>query len=46
VHSPLSCLSLPGFTLYQAFADGSTSTHQITMLIPESLREMHRKAAL
>jgi len=45
VHSPLTCLSLPDFTLYQAFADGTTSTHQITMLIPESLREMQRKAA-
>jgi serine/threonine protein phosphatase 1 len=45
VRSPLTCLSLPDFTLYQAFADGSTATHQITMLIPESLREMQRKAA-
>jgi calcineurin-like phosphoesterase family protein len=44
VRSPLTGLSLPDFTLYQAFADGSTSTHQITMLIPESLREMQRKA--
>ena len=45
VNSPLTCLSLPDFTLYQAFADGTTSTHQITMMIPESLREMQRKAA-
>lgn len=45
VHSPLTCLSLPDFTLYQTFADGSMETHQITMLIPESLREMQRKAA-
>jgi serine/threonine protein phosphatase 1 len=43
--SPLTCLSLPDFTLYQSFADGSTETHQITTLIPESLREMQRKAA-
>ncbi len=45
IYSPLSCLSLPDFTLYQAFADGHTATHHITMLIPESLREMQRKAA-
>ena len=45
LHSPLTCLSLPDFTLYQAFADGRTSMHQITMLIPESLRDMQRKAA-
>jgi serine/threonine protein phosphatase 1 len=43
-HSPLSCLSLPDFTLYQAFADGRTATHHITTLIPESLKEMQRKA--
>jgi len=44
-NSPLSCLSLPDFTLYQAFADGQTATHQITTLIPESLQQMKRKAA-
>lgn len=44
LQSPLSCLSLPDFTLYQTFADGRTATHQITMLIPESLKEMQRKA--
>jgi serine/threonine protein phosphatase 1 len=42
IHSPLSCLELPSFTLYQAFADGETETHQITTLIPESLRAMRR----
>ncbi len=42
VHSPLSCLELPSFTLYQAFADGHTATHHITMLIPEPLRAMQR----
>jgi serine/threonine protein phosphatase 1 len=42
IHSPLSCLELPSFCLYQAFADGHTATHQITMLIPESLRAMQR----
>jgi hypothetical protein len=45
LHSPLSCLSLPDFTLYQAFADGRTSTHHITTLIPESLKKMQRRAA-
>jgi serine/threonine protein phosphatase 1 len=44
LHSPLTCLSLPDFTLYQTFADGSTATHQITAFIPESLKEMQRKA--
>jgi serine/threonine protein phosphatase 1 len=42
IHSPLSCLELPGFTLYQAFADGHTATHHITTLIPETLRAMQR----
>ncbi|HEY8204211.1 MAG TPA: metallophosphoesterase family protein [Pyrinomonadaceae bacterium] len=46
IYSPLSCLSLPDFTLYQTFADGHTATHHITMLIPESLKEMQRKAAM
>ena len=45
LHSPLSCLSLPDFTLYQTFADGRTSTHHITSFIPETLKEMQRKAA-
>lgn len=45
-NSPLSCLSLPDFTLYQAFADGSTATHQITTFIPETLKKMQQKAAM
>jgi len=45
LHSPLSCLSLPDFTLYQTFADGQTATHRITTWIPETLKEMQRKAA-
>ena len=45
LQSPLSCLSLPDFTLYQAFADGQTSTHHITRFIPETLKEMQRQAA-
>lgn len=43
-NSPLSCISLPDFTLYQAFANGQTATHQITTLIPESLKKMQRAA--
>jgi len=43
-NSPLSCLSLPDFTLYQSFLNGDTATHQITTLIPESLKRMQREA--
>ena len=43
-HSPLTCLSLPDFTLYQAFADGHLETHQITNFIPEELRAMRKTA--
>jgi serine/threonine protein phosphatase 1 len=46
LQSPLSCLSLPDFTLYQTFADGDTATHHITTFIPETLKEMQRKAAI
>jgi serine/threonine protein phosphatase 1 len=45
LHSPLTCLSLPDFTLYQTFADGRTATHHITSFIPDSLKAMQRKAA-
>ncbi|HEV7472990.1 MAG TPA: metallophosphoesterase family protein [Pyrinomonadaceae bacterium] len=45
-HSPLSCLSLPDFTLYQTFADGREETHRITSFIPEPLKKMQRRAAL
>jgi serine/threonine protein phosphatase 1 len=44
--SPLSCLSLPDFNLYQSFADGREETYQITSFIPDTLREMQRKAGL
>ena len=44
--SPLSCLSLPDFSLYQTFVDGREETHQITSFIPETLREMQRRAGL
>jgi len=30
--------------LYQTFADGRTATHRITSFIPETLKEMQRKA--
>jgi len=43
IHSPLSCLELPTFALYQAFADGQTVTHHITTLIPDSLRAMQAR---
>ncbi len=43
-HSPLSCLQLPDFNLYQAFADGHTTTHHITAFIPDALRAMREKA--
>lgn len=46
VHSPLSCLELPTFNLYQAFADGHTATHHITTLIPDTLRAMQRAHAV
>jgi serine/threonine protein phosphatase 1 len=45
LQSPLTCLSLPDFTLYQTFADGRNETHHITSFIPETLKEMQRKAA-
>jgi len=44
--SPLSCLSLPDFSLYQTFADGREETYQITSFIPEALKQMQRKAGL
>src|SRR5258706_13254115 len=46
LQSPLTCLSLPDFTLYQTFADGETATHHITSFIPETLREMQRNSAV
>ncbi len=44
--SPLSCLSLPDFNLYQTFADGREETHQITSFIPEPLKAMQRNAGI
>ena len=45
LQSPLSCLSLPDFMLYQTFADGNSATHHITSFIPETLKEMQRKGS-
>jgi serine/threonine protein phosphatase 1 len=44
--SPLSCLSLPDFTLYQTFADGREETHHITSFIPETLKAMQKRAGI
>jgi serine/threonine protein phosphatase 1 len=44
--SPLSCLSLPDFNLYQTYADGREENHQITSFIPDALKEMQRRAGL
>lgn len=44
--SPLSCLSLPDFNLYQTYADGREETYQITSFIPDALKEMQRRAGL
>ncbi|HEX8492377.1 MAG TPA: metallophosphoesterase family protein [Pyrinomonadaceae bacterium] len=43
-NSPLSCLQLPDFILYQSFADGHTATHHITAFIPEELRAMKKQS--
>ena len=43
-HSPLSCLQLPDFQLYQSFADGHTATHHITAFISDTLRAIQKKA--
>jgi len=45
-HSPLSCLSLPDFNLYQTYADGREENFQITSFLPEALKEMQRKAGI
>lgn len=44
--SPLSCLSLPDFTLFQTFADGREETHHITSFIPETLKAMQKRAGI
>ena len=44
--SPLSCLSLPDFALYQTYADGREEVHHITSFIPETLRAMQQRAGI
>ena len=46
LQSPLSCLSLPDFALYQAFSDGREETHHITSFIPETVKAMQKKAGI
>ncbi|MFN2516915.1 MAG: metallophosphoesterase family protein [Pyrinomonadaceae bacterium] len=46
LQSPLSCLSLPDFSLYQTFSDGHEETHQITSFIPDKLKQMQKKAGI
>jgi serine/threonine protein phosphatase 1 len=46
LHSPLSCLSLPDFALYQTFSDGHEETHHLTSFIPDTLKAMQKKASL
>jgi serine/threonine protein phosphatase 1 len=45
-HSPLSCLSLPDFRLYQTYVDGREDTHQITSFIPDTIKQMQKKAGI
>ncbi len=44
--SPLSCLSLPDFHLYQTFADGREESYQITSFMPDKLKDMQKRAEL
>ena len=44
--SPLSCLRLPEFVLYQTFADGRSATHHITNFIPEPFRAFRKDSIL
>ncbi|MGH9943148.1 MAG: metallophosphoesterase [Pyrinomonadaceae bacterium] len=44
--SPLSCLQLPEFMLYQAWPDGRTATHHLTTFLPESVRAMQKRVGL
>ncbi|MEJ7616027.1 MAG: metallophosphoesterase [Pyrinomonadaceae bacterium] len=43
--APLSCLSLPDFTLFQSFPAGNVVIRHITAFLPEPLRAMKRAAA-
>ena len=43
--SPLTCLQLPEFNLYQTFADGHTAFHHISHFLPEPLRAFRHNGA-
>ena len=43
--SPLTCLQLPEFDLYQTFADGHTARFHMTNFIPEPFRAFQRNGA-
>jgi serine/threonine protein phosphatase 1 len=43
--SPLTCLRLPEFDIYQTFADGRSATHHMTAFIPEPFRAFQQRAA-
>ena len=43
--SPLTCLQLPEFNLYQTFADGHTANFHMTTFIPEPFRAFQRNGA-
>lgn len=43
--SPLSCLQLPDFVLYQTYADGRTAQHRINTFIPEAFRAFRKEAS-
>lgn len=44
--APLSCLSLPDFTLYQSFPNGQTSVRHLTAFLPEPMRALRRSAEI
>ncbi|HZI20122.1 MAG TPA: metallophosphoesterase [Pyrinomonadaceae bacterium] len=43
--SPLTCLQLPEFNVYQSFADGRSATYHMTALLPESFRAFQQRDA-
>jgi serine/threonine protein phosphatase 1 len=42
-NSPLSCLSLPDFTLYQTFENNERALHPISAFIPKALRTLRKE---
>jgi serine/threonine protein phosphatase 1 len=45
-YSPLTCLQLPDFYLYQTFPDGHNETHHITTFISEPLKAMQKTVSV